>query len=105
MTTTFLPSPSASRTDDLRALIDDALSAAAQDDAVDRWSSDTPAGRELVSLAAQARRAAAVLGADSGVPLVAGPGVVVLRELAAAAHLLHAAAARTPSAPRLLEVA
>ncbi|TFV91636.1 hypothetical protein E4P40_05630 [Blastococcus sp. CT_GayMR20] len=93
MTTTSLLSPSASRTDDLRAQIDDALSAAAQDDAVERWSSHTSAGRRLLSLAAQARRAAAALGADGGVPLVAGPGIVVLRELAAAAHLLDEAAA------------
>ncbi len=104
MTTTTFPSPATSRTDDLRALIDGALSAAAQDDAVDRWSSDTPAGRRMLSLAGQARRAAAGLGVDGGVPLDAGPGIVVLRELAAAAHLLDEAVAG--AAPRqLLEVA
>jgi 16S rRNA C1402 (ribose-2'-O) methylase RsmI len=105
MTSTSLLSPSALRMDDLRARIDVALSAAAQDDAVERWSSDSPAGRRLLSLAAQARRAAAALGADGGVPLVAGPGVVVLRELAAAAHLLDEAVEGATSAPRLLEVA
>jgi 16S rRNA C1402 (ribose-2'-O) methylase RsmI len=105
MTSTSLLSPSAARTDDLRARIDDALSAAGQDDAVERWSSHTDAGRELLFLAAQARRAAATLGADSGLPLVAGPGVVVLRELAAAAHLLDEAVEGATSAPRLLEVA
>ncbi|MGY1804254.1 hypothetical protein ACI78T_13340 [Blastococcus sp. SYSU D00922] len=102
MTTTALPTTPS--TDDLRALIDDVLSTAALDDAVERYASTTPAGRRLLSLAAQARRTAARLGTDGGAPLVAGPGVVVLRELSAAAHLLDEAVATAP-APRLAEVA
>jgi len=104
MTTTSFPRTLSSGTDALRARIDDALDTAAQDDAVDRWASDTPAGRTLLALAAQARREAASLGADSGIPLVAGPAIVVLRELAAAAHLLDEAAASGTSR-QLLEVA
>ena len=73
MTTTTFPSPLHSDTDVLRARIDDALATAAQDDAVDRWSSGTPAGRTLLSLAAQARRAAGTLGVESGAPLAALP--------------------------------
>ncbi|WP_116449955.1 hypothetical protein [Blastococcus litoris] len=103
MTTTALPTTL--RTDDLRARIDDALAVAAQDDATDRWSSDTTAGRTLLSLAASARSAASDLGVDGGAPLTAGPGVVVLRELAAAAHLLDQAAAEAAPARQLLEVA
>jgi hypothetical protein len=77
-------------TDVLRVLLDEALSVAS-DDAADRYSSRTPAGRALLSLAALARRAAGALGADAGVPLSSGPGIVVQRELAAAAHLLDGA--------------
>jgi hypothetical protein len=103
MTTTAFPFTTG--TDDLRAQIDDALTAAAEDEALDRYASGTPAGRRLLSLAAHARQAAGRLGADGGAPLVAGPGVVVLRELAAAAHLLDEAVAAAPPAGRLLEVA
>lgn len=92
-------------TTSLRTRIDDALAVAAQDDATDRWASDTPAGRTLLSLAAQARRTAASLGAESGAPLTAGPGVVVLRELAAAAHLLDRAVDGAAPVRQLLEVA
>jgi len=92
MTTTLLPpgtTPTPS-TDGLRALLDDALSVAA-DDAFDRYSSRTPAGRALLSLAALARRAAGALGVEPGVALTSGPGIVVQRELAAAARLLNGA--------------
>ncbi|SOE01423.1 hypothetical protein [Blastococcus haudaquaticus] len=92
MTTTLLR-PDATRTpttDVLRVLLDEVLSEVA-DDATDRYSSRTPAGRALLSLAALARRAAGALGADAGVALTSGPGVVVQRELAAATHLLDQA--------------
>jgi hypothetical protein len=77
-------------TDVLRVLLDEALSVAS-DDAADEYSSRTAAGRALLSLAALARRAAGALGADPGVPLASGPGIVVQRELAAAARLLDEA--------------
>ncbi|HET6392191.1 MAG TPA: hypothetical protein VFG13_05180 [Blastococcus sp.] len=93
MTTTFLPS--ITRTPDadvLRVLVDEALIAAATDDAADRYSSSRPDGRALLALAALARRAAGALGAEPGVALTSGPGIVVQRELAAAARLLDEAA-------------
>ena len=77
-------------TDVLRVLLDEALSVAA-DDASDRYSSRRPAGRALLSLAALARRAAGALGVEPGVALTSGPGIVVQRELAAAARLLDEA--------------
>ena len=67
------------------------MSVAADDDA-DRYSSRTPAGRALLSLATLARRAAGALGAEPGVTLPGAAGVVVQRELAAAARLLDEAA-------------
>ena len=91
--TTMLLHPGTTATpssDVLRVLLDEALSMAS-DDAADRYSSRTPAGRALLSLAALARRAAGALGAEPGVPLTSGPGIVVQRELAAAAHLLDEA--------------
>jgi hypothetical protein len=106
MTTTLLR-PDTTRTpttDALRALLDDALSVAADDDA-DRYSSRTPLGRTLLSLAGVARSAAAHLGADAGVSLSAAPGVVVQRELAAAARLLDAAAGTADGeSPELAEL-
>ena len=93
MTTTFLPS--ITRTPDadvLRVLVDEALSAAATDDAADTYSSTRPEGRALLALAGLTRRAAGALGADPGVALSSGPGIVVQRELAAAARLLDEAA-------------
>ncbi len=83
-----------SGTEMLLALLRDALSVAAEQDP-DRLHSRTTAGRALVSLSALAREAAAALGADPGPRLTAGPGVVVLRELAAATGLLDRAAARS----------
>ena len=93
MTTTILRTGTTRTptTDVLRVLIDDALYLAA-DDAADRYSSRTSAGRTLLSLAALARRAAGALGVEGGVALTAGPGIVVQRELAAAARLLDEAA-------------
>jgi hypothetical protein len=92
MTTTLLEPATTSTptTDVLRVLVDDALSVAA-DDASDRYSSRTPAGRALLSLAGLARRAAGALGVEPGVALTSGPGIVVQRELAAAARLLDEA--------------
>jgi hypothetical protein len=90
MTTASLPTGSTTRTfavDALRVLLDDALSVAASDD-TDRLSGDTAAGRALLSLAALARQAAGRLGADAGTSLTTGPGVVVVRDLAAAVRLL-----------------
>jgi hypothetical protein len=95
-------------TDVLRVLLDEALFMVS-DDAADRYSSRTPAGRALLSLAALARRAAGALGADPGVPLASGPGIVVQRELAAAAHLLdeavEAADGESPEIADLLALA
>jgi hypothetical protein len=75
-------------------LVDDALLVAA-DDETGAFDSRTPTGRALLSLAALARRAAGILGAEPGVPLTSGPAVVVERELAAAARLLDEAVSRT----------
>lgn len=93
MTTTILPAITRTpSTDVLRVLVDEALSGAATDDAADTYSSNRPEGRALLSLAALARRAAGSLGAEPGVALTSGPGIVVQRELAAAARLLDQAA-------------
>ncbi|WP_324276283.1 hypothetical protein [Blastococcus brunescens] len=95
MTTTLLQQPGSARTpstDVLGVLLAEVLLDVA-DDAADRYSSRTPAGRALLSLAALARRAAGALGVEPGVALTSGPGIVVQRELAAAAHLLDEAVA------------
>lgn len=81
--------------DIVRALTHDALAMAATENP-DRFAGDTPAGRALLSIAARARQAAASLGADAGSPLTAGPGIVVVRELAAAVRLLDRAVAARP---------
>ena len=100
MTTTLLRSGT-SRTpaaDVLRGLLDEVLQEVADDD-TDGYSSRTPAGRALLSLAALARRAAGGLGAEPGVALTWGPGIVVQRELSAAAHLLDGAVAAAGGEP------
>ena len=79
------PAPAPAR--DLLAVLSDALVLCAEcDDA--RLASCTHAGRAVLSLAALARRTAAALGVDPGVPLMAGPGVVVVRDLSSATGLL-----------------
>jgi hypothetical protein len=97
MTTTLLQTSTTRTptTDVLRLLLDDVLVAVGADDDADRYSSRTPAGRALVSLTTLARRAAGTLCAGPGVALAGGPGVVVQRELAAAARLLDEAAEAT----------
>ena len=95
MTTTMLDPGTTTRTsatNALRHLMDDVLLTVGADDTPDRYSSRTPAGRTLLALATVARRAAGALGADPGVALTGGPGIVVQRELAAAARLLDEAA-------------
>jgi hypothetical protein len=92
MTTTSLDSGTTHATDALRLLMDDVLLAVAADDDADRYSSRTPAGRALLSLATLARRAAGALAAESGGTLDGAPGIAVQRELAAAARLLGEAA-------------
>jgi hypothetical protein len=94
MTTTLLDTGTTrtSATEALRLLLDDVLLSVAADDDVDRYSSRMPAGRALLSLATLARRAATALGAEPGVTLTGAPGIVVQRELAAAARLLGEAA-------------
>jgi hypothetical protein len=77
-----------SATHALRLLLDDVLLIVGADDAAERYSSRTPAGRTLLALATLARRAAGALGADPGVALTGGPGIVVQRELVSAARLL-----------------
>ena len=101
MTTTLIqtgttPTPA---TDALRHLLDDVLSSVGADDAPERYSSRTPAGRALLSLATLARRAAGALGADPGVALSGGPGVVVQRELVSAVRLLEEAAQAAHAEP------
>ena len=105
--TTTLQRPGTTRTpstDVLRVLLDDVLYEVA-DDAADRYSSRTAAGRALLSLAALARRAAGTLGAAPGEALTTGPGIVVQRELAAATHLLdEAVAAAGGESPEVAEL-
>jgi hypothetical protein len=92
MTTTIYSPETTTRTstDSLQALMHDALFAVAEQPA-DRFSSTTTAGRDLLSLAAMARLAARALGAEAGIPLTAGAGVVVVRDFAAAVRLLDRA--------------
>jgi hypothetical protein len=97
MTTTMLHTDSTTLTttsgvDDLRALMYDALSVA-DDDFPDAFDGGTTQGRTLLALARLARQAAGALGADPGIAILAGPGPVVVRELAAAVRLLDRAAA------------
>jgi hypothetical protein len=82
-------------TDVLRILLDDVLRSVAADDETDRYSGRMPAGRALLSLAALARRAASALSAESGLTPDGLPGIVVQREVAAAARLLGEAAEAT----------
>ena len=97
MTTTLLQTSTTRTptTDVLRLLLEDVLVSVGADDDADRYSSRTPAGRALVSLTTLARRAAGALCVGPGVALAGGPGVVVQRELAAAARLLDEAAEAT----------
>ena len=89
--TIYLPETTTrTSTDSLQALMHDALFAVAEQPA-DRFSSTTTAGRDLLSLAAMARLAARALGADAGIPLTAGAGVVVVRDFAAAVRVLDLA--------------
>ena len=79
--------PAAAPARDLLTVLGDALVLCAEcDDA--QLASCTHAGQAVLSLAALARRAAAALGVDPGVPLSAGPGVVVVRDLSSATGLL-----------------
>ncbi len=100
-TTTYLPTDTTTRTasgvDDLRALLYDALSVAA-DHSPDSFDGGTTRGRTLLALAALARQAVGALGAEPGIPVLAGPGVVVVRDFAAAVRLLDRAAASHPGA-------
>ena len=93
MTTTMLhtDTPTTSDIDDIRALLHDALDVAA-DDSADLFDGGTATGKTLLALAALARQTAGALGADPGITVLAGPGVVVVRELAAAVRLLDQAA-------------
>jgi hypothetical protein len=93
-TTTILRPDTATRSssaDALRDLMHDALSVAA-DDAADTFDGGTVTGRTLLAMAAVARQAARALGADPGITVLAGPGVVVVREFAAAVRLLDSVA-------------
>ena len=83
--------------DMLLTLLADALSACEEQD-LDLLHGRTPAGTALMSLSVIARRAAAALGADPGVHLTDGPGVVVLRDLVASTRLLAGTAHRLPAA-------
>src|SRR4051794_41744720 len=99
MTTTMLRSETTTHTTSgavlLRDLMHDALAVAADDDA-ESFDSRTPTGRVLLLLATLARQAAGAFGVEAGIPLAAGPGVVVVREFAAAVRLLDEAVSRSP---------
>jgi hypothetical protein len=58
----------------------------------DSFDARTTDGRALLALAALARQAAGALGADAGTTVASGPGVVVVREFAAAVRVLDRAA-------------
>jgi hypothetical protein len=90
MTTMLLQTTTATpATDVLRLLLDDVLVSLGDDD---RYSSATPAGRTLVSLATLARRAAGALCLGPGTAHAGGSALAVRRDLAAAARLLGDAA-------------
>ena len=91
MTTMLRTDSTTSGLEDLRAVLYDALSVA-EDDFPDSFDGGTTRGRTLLALAALARRAAGALGADPGITVLAGPGPVVVRELASAIRLLDRAA-------------
>ena len=91
MTTMLRTDSTTSALDDLRVLLYDALSVA-EDDFPDSFDGGTANGRTLLALAALARQAAGALGADPGITVLAGPGPVVVRELASAIRLLDRAA-------------
>jgi hypothetical protein len=97
MTTTMLHTgtTTTSDIDDIRALLHDALEVAA-DDSADLFDGGTTTGKTLLALAALARQTAGALGADPGITVLAGPGVVVVRELAAAVRLLDQTASDRP---------
>src|SRR3712207_5322674 len=85
--TTMLRTDSTTGLDDLRTLLYDALSLA-DDDFPDAFDGGTTKGRTLLALAALTREAAGALGGDTGITVLAGPGPVVVRELAASIRLL-----------------
>jgi hypothetical protein len=80
-------SPAPAPTRDLVAVLSEALVLCAECDDT-RLDGCTHAGQAVLSLAALARRTAAALGVDPGVPLSGGPGVVVVRDLSSATGLL-----------------
>jgi hypothetical protein len=91
MTTTMLRSETTTSTDLLRDVLHSTLDRVAGEDP-DSFDSRTAGGRALLSLAARARHVAGTLGADAGTTVASGPGVVVVREFAAAVRLLDQAA-------------
>jgi len=92
MTTTMLRGETrAASTDLLRDVLHTTLDRVAGEDP-DTYDSRTADGQELLSLAALARRTARALGADAGTTVTSGPGIVVVREFAAAVRLLDQAA-------------
>ena len=96
MTTTMLQTDTTtSDIDDIRALLHDALEVAS-DDTADLFDGGTTTGKTLLALAALARQTAGALGADPGITVLAGPGVVVVRELASAVRLLDQTASDRP---------
>ena len=91
MTTMIRTENTISGLEDLRAVMYDALSVA-EDDFPDAFDGGTTSGRTLLALAALARQAVGALGGDPGITVLAGPGPVVVRELASAVRLLDRAA-------------
>lgn len=90
-TTTYDP-PARRHASQLLGSLQDAVAAVADTDP-DELGSRSPAGRELLRLAALARAATAGLGRHPGTVVTDSPGVVVVRELVAATRTLAAAIA------------
>lgn len=89
-----VPAGPAAETGTLLAVLASALVVVAEEEP-ETFSTRTPAGTAVTSLSAIARRAAARLGADPGVHLTDGPGVVVVRDLVSATRLLSRALDRS----------
>lgn len=90
---TAVPAPGVDLLDMLYARV-----AAVAFDEPDEFHSWHDAGRELLELAATARRATAYLGGHAGTIVTRAPGVVVVRELVAATRALADVVALTSRA-------
>jgi len=98
ITTTAHDSAALSSSERLLAVLQDTVSACAQEDP-DRLHSWLPAGSAMVALSRLAREATADLGSRPGTTLTDGPGVVVVRDLVSATQVLGSAVATASLAP------